>query len=468
MTSVSTDRRQGVNAGAAFKVPVKAATTANITLSGEQTVDGIALVTGDRCLVKNQTSGVNNGIYTVDTGSWTRSPDWDGTYDVKKGTLVYVTGGTVNAGLIYAVTTSDPITIGTTSVAFGAIVNSNTLTIPVPLTQGGTAATSAISALSNLGVIQVTAEGGTANAQTGTIDALVTALRADQLFIFVPSVANTGATTLTLTPSGSGALAAKNIFANGAALAGNELVASMPVLLQYDGTQFNIIGPNLQQNGSPTWIAAGGTADAITATYSPPVKVLVDGMLLGFRATAANATTTPTFAPNGLTARTIVKRGGGALVAGDIPGNLSECVVRYNLANTRWELINPAMPFTPITNSLSGDVALNNTANFFDGPSVAQGTAGTWFVSGTISVNDTAGGAVFHAKLWDGTTVISAGVTNTSTANQIGSIALSGIITSPAGNLRISAKDSTSTSGNIKFNITGTSKDSTITAVRIG
>jgi hypothetical protein len=69
-----------------------------------------------------------------------------------------------------------------------------------------------------------------------------------------------------------------------------------------------------------------------------------DGLLLSFRAAAANATTAPTFAPNGLTARTIVRNGGSALVAGNIAGNLAEYFVRYNSANTRWELLNP----TPI------------------------------------------------------------------------------------------------------------------------
>ncbi len=91
-----------------------------------------------------------------------------------------------------------------------------------------------------------------------------------------------------------------------------------------------------------TWAVAGGTADAITAVYSPVSGTLFDGQLLGFRATAANATTTPTFAPDGGTARTITKVGGKALIAGDISAALAEYIVRYNLANTRWELLNPA------------------------------------------------------------------------------------------------------------------------------
>lgn len=89
------------------------------------------------------------------------------------------------------------------------------------------------------------------------------------------------------------------------------------------------------------WSAAGGAADAITATYSPAITALTDGLLLTFRATAANATATPTFSPNGLTARTIVKAGGQALIAGDLARANYECAVRYNLANTRWELLNP-------------------------------------------------------------------------------------------------------------------------------
>lgn len=98
------------------------------------------------------------------------------------------------------------------------------------------------------------------------------------------------------------------------------------------------------QDGLLGWTIAGGSADAITATYTPAHTVLSDGLLLCFRATAANATTTPTFKPDGLGAQTITRSGGGALYAGDIPGALAEVVVRYNLANTRFELLNPANP----------------------------------------------------------------------------------------------------------------------------
>jgi myosin-crossreactive antigen len=118
------------------------------------------------------------------------------------------------------------------------------------------------------------------------------------------------------------------------------------------------------------------------------------------------------------------------------------------------------------TASLGADVALNNTANYFDGPSVAQGTSGTWFVSGTVTVKDSSAAEVI-AKLWDGTTVIDSGGVYMTTGNGEGLIALSGVITSPAGNLRISCRDTVNTTGLIKYNQTGNSKDSTITAIRI-
>jgi len=63
--------------GLDVKASVKAATTANITLSGAQTIDGVSIVAGDRVLVKNQTASQNNGIYVAASGAWARSSDAD-------------------------------------------------------------------------------------------------------------------------------------------------------------------------------------------------------------------------------------------------------------------------------------------------------------------------------------------------------------------------------------------------------
>ena len=84
----------------------------------------------------------------------------------------------------------------------------------------------------------------------------------------------------------------------------------------------------------------GGTADAITINYTPGL-ILADEPIICFVATGANTITNPTLAVNGGTARTWYKKGGTALRVGDIPGNLAVCIAKYNLANTRWELLNP-------------------------------------------------------------------------------------------------------------------------------
>lgn len=113
----ATDRRYGLIGNTAIKVPCRACSTANITLSGEQTIDGVAVVTDDRVLVTAQTSSVNNGIYVADTGAWVRATDMDGTYDIVTGTLIKVNSGTANSGFWYVTTTGTPV-IGTDAVDF--------------------------------------------------------------------------------------------------------------------------------------------------------------------------------------------------------------------------------------------------------------------------------------------------------------------------------------------------------------
>lgn len=79
---------------------VKAATTANITLSGAQTIDGISCVATDKVLVKNQTLAANNGVYVVAAGAWSRDTDYD-TYQELNYAAISVTSGTINGGKSY-------------------------------------------------------------------------------------------------------------------------------------------------------------------------------------------------------------------------------------------------------------------------------------------------------------------------------------------------------------------------------
>lgn len=106
--------------GLDWKPEVKAASTGNLTLSGTQTVDGIALVAGDRVLVKDQTTQSGNGIYVVAAGAWSRALDADSGTELS-GATVTVQAGTVNADRVYRVLTDDTITVGTTSITFGQV-----------------------------------------------------------------------------------------------------------------------------------------------------------------------------------------------------------------------------------------------------------------------------------------------------------------------------------------------------------
>lgn len=102
-----------------FKHSALVATTAAITLSGLQTVDGVALSAGARVLVKNQAAGKDNGLYLVVAGgAWTRCADVDTSAKVTPGMLVPVEKGTINADSTWQLVTDGPITLGVTTLAF--------------------------------------------------------------------------------------------------------------------------------------------------------------------------------------------------------------------------------------------------------------------------------------------------------------------------------------------------------------
>lgn len=135
--------------GLDVKQSVKAATTANITLSGTQTVDGVALIAGDRVLVKNQTTASQNGIYVVAAGAWARSSDMDAWAEFVSA-FTFVEQGTSNGDTGWVSTVDAGGTLGTTSVAFtqfsgaGTYLAGSGLTITGNTFNVGTASTARI------------------------------------------------------------------------------------------------------------------------------------------------------------------------------------------------------------------------------------------------------------------------------------------------------------------------------------
>jgi len=182
----------GVAQGLDVKDSVKATTTANITLSGTQTIDGVSLSADDRVLVKNQNTASENGIYLCKASSWTRTDDLAAGADAA-GAFVFVEQGTVNAENGFVCTSNKgSAVVGTNNLAFaqfsgagqitagdGLDKSGNTLSVDLKsnggiviestemavdlgassitgtlaVSDGGTGATSASNARTNLGVV---------------------------------------------------------------------------------------------------------------------------------------------------------------------------------------------------------------------------------------------------------------------------------------------------------------------------
>ena len=105
-----------------FKHSVLVATTANIALSGIQTVDGVLLTADARVLVKDQAQAKDNGIYVVPAaGAWKRAQDADASIDVTPGLFVAVEKGTANGDSVWQLVTDAPIVLGTTPLKFEVV-----------------------------------------------------------------------------------------------------------------------------------------------------------------------------------------------------------------------------------------------------------------------------------------------------------------------------------------------------------
>lgn len=104
---------QGIDA----KASCKAATTANITLSGNQTIDGVAIVAGERVLVKNQSSAADNGIYVAAVSTWSRAADAN-TWDELVAAFTFIESGTENGNNGYICTIAPGGTLGVTAVTW--------------------------------------------------------------------------------------------------------------------------------------------------------------------------------------------------------------------------------------------------------------------------------------------------------------------------------------------------------------
>ena len=189
--------------GIDHKQSVKAASTGNLTLSGTQTVDGIALVAGDRVLVKDQATTSQNGIYVVAAGAWTRALDMDSWSEVP-GAYTFVEQGTTNADLAYLCTSDQGGTLDTTAITWVLYSSATSIAAGTGLTRTGNTifiSNTGVTAGSGYNNFTVNAQGQITSAST------VGYITGNQTITLSGDVTGSGTTAITTTLSNTGVAA---------------------------------------------------------------------------------------------------------------------------------------------------------------------------------------------------------------------------------------------------------------------
>jgi hypothetical protein len=254
--------------GLDVKGSVRVATTGNITLSNTQTIDGVALSVGDRVLVKDQTTGSQNGIYVVASGSWTRATDADNNPggEVTSGMFCFVEEGAVNSDTGFVLTTNDPITLGTTALSFTLFSTSGTLIAGNGLSKNGytlevnVAGSGGIEIVSDNLQLKSSVAGAGLTYTSGVVDVVGTANRitvnADSIDIASTYVGQTSITTLGTVTTGTW---------NGSVIADAYINDALTIS---GGTVNNTpIGATTRSTGAFTTLAANGAA-TLTSTLA--------------------------------------------------------------------------------------------------------------------------------------------------------------------------------------------------------
>jgi hypothetical protein len=257
--------------GLSAKAAVRVLAAANVTQSGTQTIDSVGLSAGDTVLCINQTTGSQNGSWTVASGAWTRTPDFADPNDAVRSPYWFVAEGTSYGGSGWVCTNTLPYTIGVTSLTFSQFNGAGQLVAGNGLTKSG----NTLSIDTNITVDKNTAQTLTnktidASQLTGTI----VAARMPALTGDVTSTVNTVSTTIAakaVTFAKLADLAAGSVIGNTTGSAGTPTAvtlstASGATSVPLRDTNSNFQLNNLIENMTTTATAAGTTTLTVSSS----------------------------------------------------------------------------------------------------------------------------------------------------------------------------------------------------------
>jgi hypothetical protein len=271
------------------KASCVAATTVNITLSGTQTIDGIALIAGDRCLVKNQTAPADNGIYVVSASAWTRSTDMDVWAEVP-GAFTFIEQGTTWADTGWVCTSNAGGTIGVTAITWVQFAGVGSYTAGTGLTLTGTQfsiTNTAVSANSygsatQVGTFTVNAQGQLTLAGNTTVTPAVGSITG----------LGTGVATALAVNTGSAGAFVVNGGVLGTPSSGTVTNLTGTASININGT----VGATTASTGAFTTVSATGVITSTVASGTAPFTVASTTQVANLNAatagTATNATNT--------------------------------------------------------------------------------------------------------------------------------------------------------------------------------
>tara|TARA_R100000734_G_scaffold3130_1_gene2927 strand:+ start:5094 stop:6695 length:1602 start_codon:yes stop_codon:yes gene_type:complete len=343
-----------VAAGLDPKQSCKVATTANITLSGTQTIDGVSVSANDRVLVKDQTTGSENGIYICSADAWSRSSDMAVGSDAA-GNQMFIEQGTVNGDLGFVCVSNKG----------SAVVGTNSLTFSIFSRQSDTEAGAALSKTGNR--LDVEVDGSSIEIESDALRVKASGITDNML---AGSISNSklsnstisgialGSSLQGLTASATGGLSLSATYNGSAAVSAS----------------INLDGASLATGSNGLKVATGGIStlmladDAVTSAKLADASV-VTAALAGTSVTADkladNAVTTAKISDSSVTA---------AKLAGSIPAD--KLVLGNGVENSGGSLI----------------VSL-------DGGTLALGAGGLSVAAGGIGSTELASNAVSAAKI---------------------------------------------------------------------